>query len=302
MGLNRGAIPDLISQDFSKIFDDSVKAESPIYDKIFKLGTSTHKYEKMSGATGLPLHTVKEEGADAGSGDLKQKYDKTFTHTTYAMISRITKEAFDDDLSGQLKKIPKLQGISARQTIETLAAQIFDRSQTAAYTGPDGKVLCATDHPRAGDGGTWSNRPTTNVDLSVSAAEDAVIAIKNTEDDWGNPMHLMPRILYIPIENINTAIQLTKNQDKAGTANRDVNALMKQGLIGYIVGEYLTDADSWYYLTDPADRQLMFLWREKINEKTYGAPDNTDDAIFRSRFRISLGWVSARGIYGSVGI
>ena len=295
----RSQIPDLVSQDFLKIFDDSLKSKPPVFSNIYDVQSSKHKYEKISGVTGLPLLAAKDEGAEPGNGSLKQKYDKEYLHTTYALTTRITREAFDDDLSGQLRKIPMLQAVSARETVENTAAAVFDRSQNGSYLGPDGKVLCATDHPRA-DGGTWSNRPSSNADLGVTVLEAALSAMRRTVDDYGNPMGTMPDMLLLPPEGEWQAIQLLKNAEKSNTASRDINAIKTRGL-AYLIWDNLTDDDSWYILTPKQQRQLIFFWREKIGTSVYSAPDNTLDAVHQVRCRFSLGWVDARGIYGSIG-
>jgi hypothetical protein len=36
---------------------------------------------------------------------------------------------------------------AARVTKETVAANLYNRAHNASYTGSDGKVMCATDHP-----------------------------------------------------------------------------------------------------------------------------------------------------------
>lgn len=299
MTITRGSIADLCGQQFEKIFFDGVTKVDPVFDKLFAVKQGKHQTEYLSSVAGLPVHMQKTEGDAPASGEIAQKYDESFTHVTYSLITRVTKEAYDDDLSGTLKKIPMLQGVSARQTIEIFGAQLFDRSQTAAYTGPDGKVLCATDHPRS-DGGTWSNRPTANADLSVTSLEAGLSDMRATTDDYGNPMVIFPKYLVIPGANEFTAIQLLKNAEKAGTTNRDINAVRERGL-SYIINDYFTDTDSWYLLRDPEENEIIFYMRENPSGRMFAAADGTEDANFVSRFRVSKGWVDARGIYGSIG-
>ncbi|MCD6448890.1 MAG: Mu-like prophage major head subunit gpT family protein [Thermotogaceae bacterium] len=302
MAVNKSSIAYLISKDYDKIFLDNFQAEETVFDKIFNVVNSQDAYNRFAGFTGIGLIPKKEEGVNANFDEPKQKYSKTFTPVTYSLGVRITKEAFDDDKSGHLRKIPAMLASSARATLETYCAQIFDRSQNSSYLGADGKVLCATDHPLYGSSSTtsFSNRPTNNVDLSVSALEAAIAAMRTTPNDQGIPTALRPKYLLVHPSNWATVIQLLKNPEKAGTANRDINAIKEVGLVP-IIWDYLTDTDQWYILTEKQYHQLMAIMREKINTKSYEAPDNTDDAIYRVRFRFAVGWVSPLGVYGSIG-
>lgn len=300
--INAAQFVDAMSQDFKQIFLDDLKAREPYYDKIFLVQGSGNQYEKLSGITGVQNLATKTEGSPMTEIKPYQKYDKTFTHTSYGGFTEITHEAMNDDRSGKLRGIPKMHTLSGIRTVETIAAAHFDRSQTAAYTGPDGKVLCATDHPRAADGGTWSNRPSTNADLGVAVLESALTDYENTPDDNNNPTVFMPTMLLINGANRFMAAQLLENLDKTGTANRDINAIKNQySGLRMFVDPYLTDTDAWYLLCPPSERQLIWFWREKLATDMYPAYDKTKNAIFESFFRASSGWVDARGIYGSSG-
>lgn len=300
--VNKSSIANLISKDYDKIFLDNFQKMENRYRDIFNIVASQDGYNKFSALTGLGLVPVKKEGVNFTFDEPKQKYSKTFIPVTYSMGVRITKEAYDDDRSGHLRKIPAMLSQSAAATLETNAAAILDRSQNSSYLGPDGKVLCATDHPLYGSSSvtSFANRPASNVALSVSALEQAIAAIRTTPNDQGVPMGLVPRYLLIAPANWATAVQLLKNADKAGTANRDTNAIKTVGLTP-IIWDYITDTDSWYLLTEKQFHQLMIIMREKINTFSYPAPDNTMDAIYGVRFRTDMGWVSAAGIYGSIG-
>jgi len=110
MAVLRANIADLISKEFTKIFLPAFTKEPPIYNQIYREMNSNAKYEKFSGISGVGLIPEKTEGAPMASDEPIQLYDKTFTHKTYAMEVRITREAYEDDLSGALKQIPKMMG------------------------------------------------------------------------------------------------------------------------------------------------------------------------------------------------
>jgi len=302
--INTAGVAYLISKDYDKVFFDNFMAESPQFKDLVRIIPSKDSYNKFAGFTGVGLVPKKTKGVNAIFATPVQKVAKTFTSDTFSLGVRIEKEAFDDDKSGNLRQIPAMLGDSANATIETgIAAMLLDRMQTAAYTGPDGKVLAATDHPLYGSSSstTYSNRPTANVDLSVSAIEAAIPALRTTKNDQGISTGMKARYLACHPDNWAMIIQLLQNQDKAGTTQRDTNAIKTLGLTPILL-EHATDSDAWAIMTDKQKHQIMLVMREAISTKTYPAPDNTDDAIFRVRFRKTEGWVSPLGFYGSAGI
>lgn len=288
-------IADLLDPSFRAIFFKTLETE-PKYNKIFKVMPSKMKAEKLSGISGFGLPATKEQGKTITYDDPVQKYDKTFTHVTYALGFRVAAEAYDDDLSGALAQMPKELAKSCIAGKETIHAQHFDRSQNASYTGADGKVLCATDHPLVG-GGSQSNRPTTNADLAVTVLEDALTAMRQTVNDRGIVTPIKPKLLIIPSSLIWVAKQLLKNEDKAGTTNRDINAIKDEGL-EYLVWDNLTDTDSWYLLAE--DHGLISFTRKAITMDS-DTDFDTKDAKFSTDYRDSSGWIEYVGIYGSIG-
>jgi hypothetical protein len=123
--------------------------------------------------------------------------------------------------------------------------------------------------------------------------------MKLTKNDQGIPTGIRPKWLLATPSDWATVIQLLKNQEKAGTANRDTNAIKTLGLTPILL-DYATSTTAWALLADKSEHQLMLVMREPISTKSYPAPDNTDDAIYRVRFRKVEGWVSALGFYGSI--
>jgi len=301
MGATASQYVDLMTKDFSKVWDDTLVADEPYFNEVVQVLQSNNQYERMSGLAGVAHFTQISEGQEPPESNPKQKYDGKFTHLMYGLISRLTKNAMADDRTGLLREIPRMQAEAGKKTMETIVAAMFDRSQNGSYTGPDGKVLCATDHPRA-DGGTWSNRPATNADLGVAVLESALTDFESTVDDYGDPAMPVPVMLLINQANRWAATQLLENFDKSGTTNRDINAVKNQfkGLRPF-VWPYITDTDSWYLLNEKVKRQIFVYMREALSKRFVTAPDNTLDAIFQSWFRMVTGWVDARGVYGSVG-
>jgi len=301
--INTSGISYLISKDYDKVFKDSFMASDAQFKEVFNIIDSKDSYNKFAGYTGLGLVPKKTKGVNAIFNTPVQKFAKTFTPDTYSLGVRIEKEAFDDDKTGNLRKIPADLGESSRVTFEVDCAALLSRCQSGSYLGGDGKTLCATNHPLYGSGAstTYSNKPTTDVDLSVSAIESAIPALRGTKNDQSIATGLRGKYLVTHPDNWATIIQLLENQDKAGTANRDSNAIKTLRLTPILL-DHLADTDGWWIITEKKYHQLMLVMREPVSTKSYPAPDNTDDAIFRVRFRKTEGWISPLGLYGCDGL
>ena len=66
--------------------------------------------------------------------------------------------------------------------------------------------------------------------------------------------------MIIPSANQFNAERLMKSQGRTQTADNDINAINSMGMIpqGYRVNNFLTDADSWYIITDVPNGMKMF--------------------------------------------
>jgi hypothetical protein len=107
--------------------------------------------------------------------------------------------------------------------------------------------------------------------------------------------------MIIPPENQFNAERLTKSQGRTGTADNDINAVNSMGMIpqGYRVNNYLTDADSWYLITDVPNGMKMFV-RSPLSTAMEGDFD-TGNVRYKARERYSFGVSDPRGIFGVEG-
>ena len=103
---------------------------------------------------------------------------------------------------------------------------------------------------RLWQGGTNSNRPSTNADLNETSLEEAVINIAAFVDERGLLIAARPRKLIVPPALMFVATRLLQTDLRVGTADNDINAIRSNGSIpeGFRVNHYLTDNDA--FLTD----------------------------------------------------
>ncbi len=277
------------------------------YTKLFDTFKSSRAFEEDVGVSGFGLAVVKPEGAPIQYDSERQAFITRYTHLVYALGFIITREMVDDDqydIVGQRKA----QGLafSMRQTKEIVAANVYNRAFNASYEGGDGVSLVAcgattdTSHPLFA-GGTATNGPSTAVDLSEAALEQAHIDIAGFTNDRGLLIAVRPKTLIIPRQLMFEAKRIVAPDGRPGTDTNDVNAMKAMGMVPEtVVNHYLTDADAWFLRTDAPHG--MKHWERNADSFDMDNDFDTENAKFKARARYSFGWTDWRGIYGSPGI
>lgn len=224
----RSDFPDLLAEGLRTVLFEKFDSYPEEYKQIFNVQESKKSEEKDSAISGFGAMHIKEEGDPVFFDDPVQGYDVTYTHVTYALGFRVTREMWEDDLYGKIKKMPRALAKSARHTIEQTAANIFNNGFTSGVGG-DGKYLFATDHPLVG-GGTYANRPAIAADLTVSSLQAAIQNMEETVDDRGLILAIKPKLLVVPPALKWTARELLDSALKPYTADNEKNAFLDEDL------------------------------------------------------------------------
>ena len=300
MSTLRGNFGDLLAPGIRKIIFGKYAEKPEEFSKIFNVGTSKRQYEQDTQVSGFGHVPIKPEGVATAYDDPAQGYKTTYTHVSYGLGFRISREMYDDDLYGVMSKMAKELARSARATIESDAANIFNRAFSTSYAhATEGRPLVATAHPLLKSSGTYDNTLSTPASLGVTSLRDAILVIENMVNERNLPANLSGKILLVSPTNKFIARELLGSEWKPGSAQNEINSLLDEDL-GYMVSHYFTDSGAWFLLTDKSDHELNFIWRQKMSF----AHDNdfdTDDAKFKIFYRYSLGWSDWRGVTGSNG-
>lgn len=271
------------------------------YTDLFDLHTSSRAFEEDVGVTSFGMLAKKNEGGPIQYDSERQAFITRYAWTEYALGFIITKNMYDDDQYMMVgEKRAKGLAFSTRQTIETLAANVYNRAFTSSYAGGDGKELLATDHPNFA-GGTWSNEPSTAADISEAALEQACIDIARWTNDRGLKITVIPQSIHIAPEQEFELHRILKTDGRVGTNNNDLNALKSMGKFpkGVKVNHYFTDTDAWFIRTNVTDG-LKWWWRRRPDF----SQDNdweTENAKYKVVFRAGAGWTDPKALYGSPG-
>lgn len=281
---------------YGKAYDEYPVEWKTLFDEY----KSRKQFEEDVGVSSFGLAVQKPEGSPVTFDTERQGFITRYNHTVFALGFVITREIYEDDqydVVGQRKA----QGLafSMRQTKEIVGANVYNRAFNTSYTGGDGKAMIVTDHPNFA-GGTWSNRPTTDADLSEASLEQACIDIAGFTNDRGLLIKVLPKKLIIPRQLAFEAQRILKTEGRVGTDNNDLNALKAMGMIPeVVVNHYLTDQDAWFIRTD-VQHGLKYFER-RGDEFGMDEDFDTENAKYKATARYSFGWTDPRAIYGSQG-
>jgi|TARA_R100000773_G_scaffold44570_1_gene46262 hypothetical protein len=273
------------------------------HKEIYETETSERSFEEETKLSGFGAAPVKSEGAAVEYDNAQEAFTARYTHETVAMGFAITEEASEDNLYDSLgARYTKALARAMAYTKQVKAASVLNKGFTGTGnpTYGDGKVLFATDHPLV-SGGTNSNRFTTGSDLNETSLEDAVIQIAAWTDERGLLIAAKPRKLIIPPALQFVATRILESQQRVGTADNDINAIMTTGAIpeGYTVNHYLTDNNAFFLTTDVPNGLKHFV-RTPMATSMDGDFD-TGNVRYKARERYSFGVSDPLGMFGSPG-
>ena len=281
---------------FGRQYDE----HSEEFPDLFDMGTSDKAYEEYVELTGFGLAAVIDQGAPVQYDSESQGYITRITNVAYALGFIVTRQELDDnqyEIVG--KRRAKVLAFSARQTKETILANIYNRAQTTGYTGGDGVVLLSTAHPTKN--GTQANKMSSDADISEAALEDLSILIMNATNSRGMKINLIPQSLHVPPALWYEAHRILKSVQQNDTANNATNALKLLNVFpkGIKLNRYLSDTDAYFIRTNVPDG-MVFQQRIPY-EFTQDNDFDTMNAKAKYYERFAGGWGDWRALYGSMG-
>jgi hypothetical protein len=290
-------------------------SEFPVeYTALFDTFNSGRAYEEDVGITSFGLAQIKPEGQSIAYDDESQAYVTRYTNVVYGLGFIVTREIYEDDLYDVVsQRRARSLAFSMRQTKEVVAANVYNRAQTAGYVGGDGVTMVSAAHSNFA-GGTQSNQSAGDAALSEASLEQACIDISKWTDDRGLKINVMPQSLIIPSDLMFEAERILKTTGRTGagaltiagntnlnTDVNDINALSYMGKFpgGIQVNHYLTSPTAWFLRTGVKDGMKHF--ERRAMEFGIDNDFDTENAKFKATERYSFGWTDWRGVYGSAG-
>ena len=183
-------LTDLYDQRIKKAWSIGWEPQDEGYADVYALIDITTEDFRASFVSGFGQWPRKEMGANVAFDSIYQGYDVTITPATYALAFTIEKETWQDDPHGLLGQgLSRNLGQMGRYTEQVLAAAQFNTAFTATAVSPwmsggDGQYFLDTDHPIQ-SGGTYANKPASDVDFSVTALQDSLLRLQKVQGPRG---------------------------------------------------------------------------------------------------------------------
>jgi hypothetical protein len=302
MAISRGQLVKELEPGLNALFGLEYKRYENQHAEIYVTETSDRAFEEEVMLSGFANASVKPEGSGVVFDNAQETYTARYTMETVALAFAITEEAIEDNLYDRLaSRYTKALARSMANTkqIKAVDPLINGLPQTATFTSGDGSALFATNHPTIA--GTVQNTLTTQADLNETSLEQSLIDIAAMTDERGLKIAARGMKMIVPPANQFNAERLMKSQGRTSTADNDINAIVSMGMVpqGYRVNNFLTDADSWYLITD-VPNGMKYFERTPIRTAMEGDFD-TGNVRYKARERYNFGVSDYRGIFGVQG-
>ena len=307
MAISRAQLVKELEPGLNALFGLEYKRYDNESAEIYNTESSDRAFEEEVMLSGFANADVKAEGQGVSYDQAQETYTARYTMETIALAFAITEEAIEDNLYDRLSsRYTKALARSMSNAKQVKAAAPLNNglpgvAAASAFQTGDGQNLFSTQHPTV-SGTDVKNTLTTQADLNETSLEQALIDIAAFTDERGLRIAAKGVKMIIPSANQFNAERLMKSQGRTQTADNDINAINSMGMIpqGYRVNHFLTDADSWYIITDVPNGMKHFE-RTPLTTSMEGDFD-TGNVRYKARERYVFGCSDYRGIFGCEGV
>lgn len=299
MALQTGQFSNLIAPDFRRVYIETGKERPLEYPLIFNVDNMETNPETDLQFAGLGTLRDKVEGGQFQVDEPIAGGQKTYTASAFGLAVEITYEMWQDDLYGVMRELAAELARASRNKQETEAWSLLNNAFDTNFTGfASGESLCSTAHVGL-DGESRANRPTVDVEFSITGLQDAVERYESLENERGLPQILAPSMVVVTPHFKWAAREILGSSGKPYTTDNEINALIAEDL-SWMVSHYLTTSTFWFLLAAKGVHDLNFRWRTRPETDNFDDPW-TKNAIFTLYQRHTQGYGAWRGVDGSDG-
>ena len=304
MAISRAQLVKELEPGLNALFGLEYKRYDNESAEIYNTESSDRAFEEEVMLSGFANADVKAEGQGVSYDQAQETYTARYTMETIALAFAITEEAIEDNLYDRLSsRYTKALARSMSNAKQVKAAAPLNNGlpgvTTGKFTSGDGANLFSTSHSTIA--GNVKNTLTTQADLNETSLEQSLIDIAALTDERGLRIAAKGVKMIVPSANQFNAERILKSQGRTQTADNDINAINSMGMIpqGYRVNHFLTDADSFYIITDVPNGMKHFE-RTPLTTSMEGDFD-TGNVRYKARERYVYGVSDFRGIFGVEG-
>ena len=303
-----------VSENFSKllypglrkVFFEAYEELPEQFPKIFNVQTSTSATETDHGMGAFGDWEERTGELDTVAyAKISDGGDVTYRHKAFTKGFMISRELYDDEKYGQMKKMAKALARAGRAKVERDAITVLTKGfkgDSGAFKGRDGLELFHDAHILVDSEKTCSNM--INGELNRENLKAALKMMRTQLDEAGNLVQMKATKLIIPPALEDEARRLLHSTQVSGTELNDTNEYLKSAGLEIVVLDYLGEeaggSDTMWFLQDGSRHELNFFWRVKPEFKNEEDFD-TFVAKYRGYMRYSFGFSDWRGMVGSKG-
>jgi hypothetical protein len=285
------------------MLDRELKRLKPIWKRYTDVMDSERQTEITLGVVGFDDVPEKPEGAPYAAAILRPGHEKRITHTEFGYSFEATQTALEDDLHKQLRKHATWFMFSAHYVQEKRAANVALNNAFTTETTADGLSAFNTAHVLAG-GGTFRNRPSSDVAFSWNALRDAITDLSTeTKHDSGQlAMAVEDLYLLVPPQLEMIADRVVNTVNLPGSADNDRNSIKARRNIEIIVNPLFTDTNAWALIAKNKDLHgLKAYERTPVTIEETMIDVRTRSRMTPVRFRMSWFWQTPQNAWGTAG-
>ena len=287
---------DFLLPILRKIFDKHIGEMKDFIPTLYTVESSSKAQEFNHGLGSMGMMKEwNESGGQVYYDNVRKGFKATYTHEKYSIGLQIERELLDDALYSEIKSRTKKIASSVYYTRQLHAHRPFNEALT--MLGPDGKPLCATDHPVGPHSdATWSNYSTAKP-LTPDNVEWARNAMKEWKDDSGNLLLMNPDTIIVPKELRKVAKMVADTDNEPFTTDHGVN--IWKGALDVIELDFLTDSSMWF-MVDKRRMSEFLKWFERRKAEVKKDDENFSTEVhrFKAVGRWSFGWDDPSFVYG----
>lgn len=275
-------------------FMDSFGSVESVYTKFTTKITSTKSSEDYAFLGETPQLV---EFLDTRKVKSIQEYSYSVANKKWETTIGISRDAIEDDQTGNLMRRASQMGINAAKSYDREAVSTLEAgSSTVCY---DGQNFFSTTHGD-GLGATQSNYAAASKAFSATTLEEAITLMAQFQDDQGELAGMDATHLMVPSGLRFKALEVVNPVVLAGSNTPSQRVL--SGVVDIIVNKYLTTkataANSAWYLMDLSTGMAPIIFQERKAPEIVSLTSPTGDNAFlndeflygvRARFNFAYG-------------
>lgn len=303
---------DVLEPVFRELYTREMKDRPDFIPKLYDVQGSNKDTEsiEMIGGEGL-MEQWKMSNNQVFYDDVNELWQKYFQHEKFSLGREIDRDFVDDLKLTAIRDRIRSMADAVYKTRQYQAVELYNNAFTTSgvnFRGrsynsalPDGKALCANDHPYSPTNSTDVQSNYGTDELSIDSWDETAVKMQEWVDDRGNLMAVMPDTLLVAPYNARRAFQIAGIPGKGEGYEPDAgnfNVNMYEGQIKVIINPYLKNRKAWFAI-DSKRMMNACKWFDRRKPENGTITDfDTEVAKFKVVGRWSKGAIDWSFVFG----